>query len=80
MSFQSINQAKVVSEYWKMANDKAEAYKGTSSFNKVKFQWAPKALIVYAANTDEVPALRKGLMGKYRKNTEEGVLPVWPDC
>ena len=79
MSFQSINQAKVVSEYWKKANDKAKAYKGTSSFNRVKFQWAPKALIVYAANADEVPALRKGLMVKYGKNTEEGVLPVWPD-
>ena len=35
----------MVSEYWKKANDKAKAYKGTSSFNKVKFQWASKALI-----------------------------------
>jgi len=81
VSYQSINQAGITQEFWKIANRKAEqtrADKSTREYLRTKFLWAPSALAVYVPTKEMVNMARKIMLKKYGK-ANNGTDPVWPD-
>ena len=77
MSFQFVNQDGVSARIWKYAREQAErSYPdpATKEHKRVKFSYAPSALVVYVANKKDIKDARRRLITKYGKIVENH----WP--
>ena len=70
VSFQFVNQAGVTPRLWKYAREQAE-YAFPNPFSKehkkVKFDYAPSALVVYVSEKNMIKQARRNLIEKYGK-------------
>ena len=80
VSWQYIKQDKITNELWDKANEQATKMVGKNSkqYNRVKFSWAPAALVVYVANKEDVKPAKRLLLQKYGKEVDE-MWPQWCD-
>ena len=77
ISWQYLKQDGITNELWDLANVQATKTVGKNSkqYNKVKFSWAPAALVVYVANKADVKTAKRKLLQKYGKEVDE----MWPE-
>ena len=80
ISWQYLKQDGITNNLWDLANAQATKLVGKNSkqYNKVKFSWAPAALVVYVANKDDVKIAKRVLLQKYGKEVDE-MWPAWCD-
>ena len=80
ISWQYLKQDGITNNLWDLANAQATKLVGKNSkqYNKVKFSWAPAALVVYVANKADVKIAKRMLLQKYGKEVDE-MWPAWCD-
>lgn len=81
VSFQNVNQIGITNEFWKMANEKAEAtmaYRNSREYLRCKYKWAPNAIAIYVPKAGMVTEARKTMIRMFGKETGKGD-PRWPD-
>ena len=82
VSFQTINQEKVSSQIWAIANSKAEAT-GTQPKSKasrtIKYKNSPSALVVYVDKKEHIREIKRTLYDNYGTIENENTWPTMPD-
>ena len=80
-SFQNVNQKGITNDFWRIANEKAEAtmsYKNSREYLRCKYRWAPNAIVFYVPKADMVVEARKKMIQMYGKEAGKGD-SKWPD-
>ena len=81
VSYQFVNQDGVSQRVWKYAREQAELYYPdpvSKEHKRIKFSYAPSALVVYVAKKEAIKMARRTLVKKYGKLVENH-WPIMPD-
>ena len=81
VSFQFVNQEGVSPKIWRFAREQAncvDTNQQSKEHKRIKFSYAPSALVVYVSNKKDVKMARRNLIAKYGK-LHGNHWPVMPD-